>query len=134
VNYPVGSYPLSLVVKDLNGDGYPDLALEAGGNGIVMLDNGNGSFQAPIAYQLAAVLTPWRRIFNGDGKPDLAVVNENCSVSILLNTTSAQFPQAPLKVNVTSPAQYGSTETLSTTGGAARARSAIAQGYPPLAP
>ena len=32
----------------------------------------------------------WRRTFNGDGRPDLAVANEGAkAVSVLLNTTAA---------------------------------------------
>ena len=37
------------MVGDFNGDGIPDLAVEAGGVSI-LLGNGDGTFQAPVAY------------------------------------------------------------------------------------
>ena len=47
VNYPAGSSPGSVVVADLNGDGFLDLAVtNYGGTVNVLLGNGDGTFQA----------------------------------------------------------------------------------------
>jgi hypothetical protein len=87
----------SVAVADLNGDGKPDLVItNSCANGVqcatpssansydgvpstlvILLGNGDGSFQAPISYAtggqyaLAVVVAD----VNGDGKPDLLVLN-----------------------------------------------------------
>ena len=75
----------SLVLADFNGDGKLDVA--SSGNSL-LLGNGDGTFQAPIALgpsspDLAA------GDFNGDGKPDLAIGG----VTVLLNL-AANSPYA----------------------------------------
>ena len=80
-----GNYPTSIALGDFNGDGNLDLALanrpvdtafNAHGYVSVFLGKGDGTFQAPTAYEAG-----WkpRRIlggdFNGDGKLDLAVAS-----------------------------------------------------------
>ena len=85
---------LSLAVADFDGDGNLDLAVAAGSIVSILPGNGDGTFGGPIGF-----LTPYSEIgnrpnagpafltadFNGDGKPDLAVVANG--IRVLTNTT-----------------------------------------------
>lgn len=73
-----GTRPLGLAVGDLNGDGKPDLVVanEDQGNVAVLLGNADGTFQAPVTYDLGPnAFTPYVALgdFNNDGKLDVAV-------------------------------------------------------------
>jgi hypothetical protein len=94
------SAPVSIAVADLNGDRRADLVVASGTYGsitgqsvAVLLGNGDGSFRTPVNY--ATGPSPYGVVigdFNGDGKPDLAVVNgDNNSVSILLGVGNGTF-------------------------------------------
>jgi hypothetical protein len=114
--YSVGVFPTSVAVADVNGDGKPDLIV--GNNGSysvpgydasvsVLLGNGDGTFQSPINYGLtAAPLNIAVGDLNGDGSPDIAIVEPGAKVAVLLNnghggfqppvnySTSGSFPAA----------------------------------------
>jgi hypothetical protein len=92
--------PFGIAAADLNGDGKLDLVVTNGTSGIfvgttvtVFLGNGNGTFQSPRVYQtgtnpLAVAIAD----FNGDGKPDLIVVNaDDNNVSVLLGNGDGTF-------------------------------------------
>src|SRR5205823_4989631 len=96
---PIGSRPVSVALKDVNGDGRPDLItadqgpLSAPGGTVgVLLGNGDGSFQPqrpfPVGKGLYAVAVADA---NGDGRPDLVVANGVNSVSVLLGQGDGTF-------------------------------------------
>jgi hypothetical protein len=103
----------SLGVADLNHDGIPDLVVASGifpwpwgqSTVAVLLGNGDGTFQAATNYDSGGVYAFSLGVgdVNGDGKPDLLVVN-NCvgigcstagSVGVLLGNGDGTF-QAPV--------------------------------------
>ncbi len=99
-DYATGSYPRTVAIGDLNGDGKPDLVVANSGYSptygttvSVLLSNGNGTFGPrtdfvtginPISVAIGDL--------NGDGKPDLAVANQSSStVSVLLGNGGGTF-------------------------------------------
>jgi hypothetical protein len=98
VDFAAHTNPVSVAVGDLNGDGKPDLAVANFGSGDVSallntaaVGTAAPSFAAKVDF--AAHDHPMSVAvgdLNGDGKPDLAVVNEfSKDVSVLLNATAA---------------------------------------------
>jgi hypothetical protein len=93
--FTVGSEPQSVAVADFNGDGHPDLAVSNSDDRTVsvLLGTGTGSFgpQSTLAagpgFDVVEGGTEAVAVgdFNGDGRPDLAVTDDDLSVSILLN-------------------------------------------------
>ena len=84
-SYNPGLYPSGLAIADVNGDGKPDLVVTGcipGGNPCspdavtVMLGNGDGSFKSGPAYSTGGLASiPAVADLNGDGEPDLIVLN-----------------------------------------------------------
>jgi hypothetical protein len=80
--------------SDLNGDGYPDLAVTVTfGNVVVLLNDGSGNFKIAGKYfsgggePLDIVIAD----LNNDGKPDIAVANQNQALGVLLNKGGGKF-------------------------------------------
>jgi len=92
-----GAGGYNIAVADFNGDGKLDIAiadnLELTEGVDVMLGNGDGTFKAPVTY--ATANDPRMVVvadFNGDGKLDLATINDQSeTVSILLGTGTGTF-------------------------------------------
>jgi len=84
-------------VGDFNGDGIPDLAVAnvTGSVGVtILLGNGDGTFRAASAIQATGSQPASIAVgdFNGDGIPDLAVVNTGSdTVTILLGNGDGTF-------------------------------------------
>jgi len=84
-------------IADFNGDGNKDVVVDAYGQELVFLGNGDGTLQAPktstgVPYGANSVVGD----FNGDGKLDLAVggICPPCTVYVLLGNGDGTF-QAP---------------------------------------
>ncbi|HEY2586148.1 MAG TPA: FG-GAP-like repeat-containing protein [Tepidisphaeraceae bacterium] len=87
--------PMSVAVADVNGDGKPDLVVanSSFNEVVVLLGNGDGTFQAPQSFpvgaspQFVAVAD-----VNGDGKPDIVASSlESDMVNVLLGNGDGRF-------------------------------------------
>ncbi len=112
VIYPSGGvFSYSVAVADVNGDGIPDLvvansnSLPCTSGGIcgpdgavgVLLGNGDGTFQAAVAYDSGGDGASSVAVadVNGDGKPDLlAAIGNSGTVSLLLGNGDGTFQTA----------------------------------------
>ncbi len=99
VSFPTGIEPYGIVIGDIDGDGKPDLAIaNSNDNTISLLRNTSvvgtidgSSFAGQVVF--VAGINPWSIAsgdFDGDGKPDLAVINlVSSTVSVFRNTATA---------------------------------------------
>jgi hypothetical protein len=96
-----GSEPADTILADFNEDGRPDAVVTNGVNGTVsiLLGDGSGSVKpaqgSPFSvngYLPGAVA---KADFNGDGHVDLAIVNRNDAVSVLLGDGQGHLTNAP---------------------------------------
>jgi hypothetical protein len=110
VDYGPGAYfPDFIAIGDVNGDGIPDLVVASeceiggcyGGEVSVLLGNGDGTFQAAVAYSSGGIDAASVAIadLNGDGIPDLVVASDQCqgctgSISVLLGNGDGTFQAA----------------------------------------
>ncbi|HET7477711.1 MAG TPA: VCBS repeat-containing protein [Dermatophilaceae bacterium] len=117
ITEPNQSIPHFQAVADYNRDGFLDLALSLGDGtfGLMQIRNGNGdgTFQAPVAYLVPPAQSSISGFaiipadFTGDAVVDLAqgVVGAAPSFAILLNSTGVAPPVTPTAPTLLSPGQ-----------------------------
>jgi len=127
LNVPVGDatfQPSAVAAADFNGDGNMDIAVTLNSQSLVfgtpafgefqiLLGNGNGTFQPPITISvpvvnqtiatLAALLDQVATAdFNGDGRPDLAILSSGNGILVYINNGGGSFSLNPSLLGTTS--------------------------------
>jgi FG-GAP-like repeat len=102
INYPAGRGLTAITLVDLNGDGHPDLAVANQSSDLmvgylggvnVLLNNGNGTFAAPVAYPSGDFGPTTIAVgdLNGDGSVDLIGAGVGVGMLMLLNNGRGVF-------------------------------------------
>jgi hypothetical protein len=90
--------PVGIVAADFDGDGDMDLAVAgygyvgAGSSVLLLRNNGNGTFAAPVSFPSAA--GPYDLAvgdLTGDGRPDLVIAHQDYRVTVLANNGAGGF-------------------------------------------
>jgi hypothetical protein len=111
VDFTTGSYPISVSIGDIDGDGKPDLAVANYSSSTISVIR-NTSTSGTVSFAAKVDFTTSTNPFSvsigdidGDGKPDLAVANAGSStVSVLLNTSTSGTVHFAAKVDFTTGA------------------------------
>jgi hypothetical protein len=120
VDFTTGPGPNSISLGDIDGDGKPDMAITNNtGNTVSVFRNistsgsiGSGSFTSKVDFATGSIPVGIAIAdIDGDGKPDLSVVNYGPStVSILRNTVALPlYPNAPVANSASNILQTGFT-------------------------
>ena len=108
ISFAAGSGLIAgLAISDLNGDGHLDIAaLNNAGAVVLLFGNGDGTFSAPATVQLPnGTYGNHTRPglaegdFDGNGTRDLAVVNTNGRLTLLLNDGKGSFSQQGVQLD-----------------------------------
>jgi FG-GAP-like repeat/FG-GAP repeat len=105
----------AIAVADFNGDLKLDVVGVESGTLNLLLGNGNGTFQTPLNFSTSTGPSFGTTAdINGDKVPDLVTVNNDNTISVLLNTTGADFSiSAAAPTPGTVSRGHSSTSTLS---------------------
>jgi Bacterial Ig-like domain (group 3)/FG-GAP-like repeat len=88
--------PMFLCAGDFNADGYSDFAVLSGDQVDIYLNKHDGTYSGPASYPVGSnPVFIMQHDVNGDGKPDLIIVNNGSdNVSILLGKGNGTFSPA----------------------------------------
>ena len=113
ISTTLDEYAAGLQVADLNGDGFPDLAIASCcgfSNSEVWSGNGDGTFNGPVELPIALSSSSLALAdLTGDGKSDLLVGTGN-SIVAMLNISGEGIP-TPIAANATPAATATATPT-----------------------
>src|SRR5882762_6455470 len=115
VSYPIASMDLSqsIVVKDVDGDGRPDIVIGGQQTVTVLLQShapaAPGTFMAATVYPAPGAYEIAVADINGDGKPDIVV--SNGVTNPIVNRVATTHPGALLQ-SATSPGTFGALQDL----------------------
>ena len=105
-----GYCPVSIGLKDVNGDGKLDAVVPYE----VLLGNGDGTFQAPLAYSSGIGQFALADL-NGDGRPDVSVANYNVADNVTIFLNVSPWPTVTSLVSSVNPSSYGQLVTFAAT-------------------
>jgi hypothetical protein len=115
VSYPIATLDLSqsIVVKDVDGDGRPDIVIGGQQTVTVLLQNhapaAPGTFMAATVYPAPGAYEIAVADINGDGKPDIVV--SNGVTNPIVNRVATTHPGVLLQ-SATSPGTFGALQDL----------------------
>jgi hypothetical protein len=90
-----GSRPTPVGITDIDGDGHADLVWSFSGSLVVSLGKGDGTFvENKFDLGLAGNSAIVAADIDGDKSPDIVSVNSDNTISVLLNSTGADFSVA----------------------------------------
>lgn len=110
IDFATGNNPYAVIVRDMNGDGKPDIVVaNYGSNSFSVLSNtssGTGTISFATKVDFSTGTQPANiqiRDFDGDGKPDVAIANYGSnSISLFRNTSVGNTVSFALKTDLIS--------------------------------